>query len=184
MKMNRFGLALLSLMLTASTFQTQAQVSFSLNLGLRPTWGPAVSDRSDYYYLPDIETYYNVNNHQFIYMNNGHWVFSASLPYRYRNYDLYSGYKVVVNRPRPYLNFRNDRVQYARYKGFHNQQENFRDHNNRSDHRDNQGDHRDDHRDNGDHRDDHRDNGGDHRDGGDHGDHGGDHKDGDHHDGH
>ena len=30
---------------------------------------------------------------------------------------LYSGYKVVINEPRPYLNFTTHKVTYAKYKG-------------------------------------------------------------------
>lgn len=60
----------------------------------------------DYYYLPDIQAYYYVPQRQFIYQEGGRWVFAASLPDRCRSYDLYRGYKVVVNEPRPYL--RND----------------------------------------------------------------------------
>jgi hypothetical protein len=120
-------LGIVGLFLIAGITQTKAQLSISLNIGSQPTWGPTGYDRADYYYLPDVESYYNVSNHQFIYLSNGHWVFSASLPGRYANYDLNSGYKVVVNRPRPYLNFNQDRVQYAKYRGYHGKQPVIRD---------------------------------------------------------
>lgn len=116
-----------TLMLTAVHSSSSAQISLSINIGTQPTWGPVGYDRADYYYLPDVESYYNVSTHQFIYLNNGRWVFASNLPGRYSNYDLYSGYKVVVNRPRPYLNFSQDRVQYGRYRDYHGRQTIIRD---------------------------------------------------------
>ncbi|KHJ37490.1 hypothetical protein PBAC_23340 [Pedobacter glucosidilyticus] len=94
----------------------QSQVNINVNIGSQPAWGPVGYDRVDYYYLPEIESYYNVPSRQFIYLSNGNWVFATSLPTRYRNYDLYSGYKVVINSPRPYLHFRDHRVRYSKYK--------------------------------------------------------------------
>jgi len=94
-----------------------AQVSVSINIGSQPTWGPVGYDYVEYYYLPDIETYYYVPRRQFVYLNNGNWVFATSLPSRYRSYNLYSGYKVVINEPRPYLHYTTHKVKYAKYKG-------------------------------------------------------------------
>jgi hypothetical protein len=95
-----------------------AQIRVNINIGNQPTWGPVGYDHVDYYYLPDIETYYYVPTRQFIYFNNGRWIFSASLPYHYRNYNLYSGYKVVMNEPRPYENFYRHRSEYSRYRNY------------------------------------------------------------------
>ncbi len=47
--------------------------------------------------MPDIEAYYNVSQHQFVYLDDGRWIFAAALPERCRDYDLYRGYKVVIN---------------------------------------------------------------------------------------
>ncbi len=116
-----------SMLLLGTTVQSKAQISFHINIGTQPVWGPEGYDQADYYYLPDIESYYNVSTHQFIYMDGGRWIYANNLPPRYANYDLYSGYKVVVNRPRPYLNFNQDRVQYARYKGYRGHQVVIRD---------------------------------------------------------
>ena len=38
----------------------QAQVSLSVNIGTAPSWGPAGYSNVDYYYLPDIEAYYDI----------------------------------------------------------------------------------------------------------------------------
>ena len=113
-----------AIFLSAVVFkQASAQIRLhvNINIGSQPVWGPVGYDYAEYYYLPDIETYYYVPSHQFIYLSNGRWIFAASLPPRYRNYDLYSGYKVVVNEPRPYLHFDEDRTRYAGYRGNHNQ---------------------------------------------------------------
>jgi len=152
-----------SILLLCTTVQSKAQISFHLNIGTQPVWGPEGYDQADYYYLPDIESYYSVSTHQFIYMSGGRWIYANNLPPRYANYDLYSGYKVVVNRPRPYLNFNQDRTQYARYRGYNGHQVVIRDSKDeryhggrggnphgmppgqekRQDNRDNRGDHRD-----------------------------------------
>lgn len=102
-------------------YRAAAQISVSLNIGSQPLWGPVGYDHAEYYYLPDIECYYNVPRRQFVYMDGGRWIFSSSLPPRYRNYDLYSGYKVVVNSRDPYRNFARDRQQYARYRNVRTQ---------------------------------------------------------------
>ena len=99
----------------------QAQLSVRVNIGTPPTWGPAGYNSVRYYYLPDIESYYDVQNSMFIYYSGRSWIHSRTLPARYRNYDLYGGYKVVMNDyrgNRPYDNFRQYRVKYAKgYRG-------------------------------------------------------------------
>jgi hypothetical protein len=91
-------------------------VNVSINIGAQPLWGPAGYDVVEYYYLPDLQMYYYVPSHQFIYLNGPNWVFVNSLPARYSGYDLYSGYKVVINEPKPYLHFNAHKVKYAKYK--------------------------------------------------------------------
>jgi hypothetical protein len=98
------------------TASAQVRVNVNVNIGSQPRWGPYGYNYVEYYYLPDIETYYYVPSRQFIYLSGGHWVFSYSLPPRYSRYDLYSGYKVVVNEPRAYRHFHRHRVNYAGYR--------------------------------------------------------------------
>ena len=111
----------------SSVFSSNAQVSVNINIGSQPMWGPVGYDAVQYYYLPDVQAYYYVPTHQFVYFSGNNWVFAANLPGRYRNYDLYSGYKVVINEPRPYLHYRTHRVQYARYCGYRGHQMAIRD---------------------------------------------------------
>lgn len=91
----------------------KAQVNVQVNIGAQPQWGPIGYDYVDYYYLPDIEAYYYVPTRQFIYMEGDRWIFAANLPYHCRNYDLYSGYKVVINGRDPYRNHFDYRRRYA-----------------------------------------------------------------------
>ncbi len=127
--MKRIAVALLIVTgCSLSSMQATAQVSISVNIGSQPMWGPSGYDRVDYYYLPDVEAYYYVPRQQFIYLDAGRWVFAANLPGRYRGYDLYSGYKVVINEARPYDHFYDHRNRYARYRGWRGRQECIRDH--------------------------------------------------------
>jgi hypothetical protein len=99
----------------------QGQISVNVHLGSPPQWGPADQPTARYYYLPDVEAYYDIQTSMFIYLNNGIWIRRAYLPPQYRNYDLYNGYKVVMTNYRgntPYTNFREYRTKYAKgYRG-------------------------------------------------------------------
>ncbi len=99
-----------------------AQVEQDNNIASQPTWGPTGYDHVDYYYLPDVECYYSVGTRQFISLSGGRWIFTAQLPTQYSKYDLFSGYKVVINKPRPFLNFTEDKVAYEKFKGKVNEQ--------------------------------------------------------------
>lgn len=113
-------------MLAASVTETKAQVQVNVNLGI---WDPpAEYSGVNYYYLPDVESYYYVPTHQYVYLDGGTWVFRKTLPTRYRTYNIQTGYKVAVNRPRAYTYFNDDRSRYARYKGKHEKQVIIRDH--------------------------------------------------------
>ncbi|QEM07416.1 hypothetical protein DIU31_029385 [Mucilaginibacter rubeus] len=98
-----------------------AQISLNINIGSQPAWGPVGYDHVDYYYLPDIDSYYDINAHQYVYFDNNVWVHGAMLPPRFGNYDVYRSYKVVVNERTPWI--RNDvyKRKYASYKGRHDQ---------------------------------------------------------------
>ena len=95
----------------------QLRVNVNLNIGNQPDWGPTGYDYVDYYYMPDMDVYYNVPQHLFIYPEGGRWVYTRALPPRYNGYNLYNSYKVVVNKPRPYLHPDVYRREYGRYKG-------------------------------------------------------------------
>lgn len=110
-------------MMVLSSHSVKAQLSVGLNINItqQPLWGPTGYDRVDYYYLPDIDLFYDVPNRQYIYSSNNQLIFSKSLPYQYRNYNLYKSYKVVVNDEKPYRHADEYRLRYAGFKGRHDQ---------------------------------------------------------------
>jgi len=101
---------------------TNAQITFKVNFAIQPIWGPVGYDYVDYYYLPDIEVYYNVPRQKYIYMEDGNWVTRSYLPPRYRDYDMYNARKVVINEPRPYLHHQDYKAKYASSNERSNQQ--------------------------------------------------------------
>jgi hypothetical protein len=119
--MNKKLLLVLALITGSIAFEAAAQVHINVNIGVRPAWCPVGYEQAAYYYMPDIDAYYDVPQRQFIYLQGGDWVFAGALPGRYRNYDLYHCNKIMVNEPRPYL--RNDfyRRRYAGYRGHPNE---------------------------------------------------------------
>ena len=106
-----------------------SQIRVNVNIGTPPQWGPVENRDVQYYYLPDVEAYYDVPSAMFIYYNGSSWIRRAQLPAKYRNYDLYHGYKVVMNDYRgnaPYTYFKEYKMKYAKgYRG--KAQKNFRD---------------------------------------------------------
>lgn len=94
-----------------------AQLSVSINIGAPPQWGPVGFTEVRYYYLPAIEVYYDIQTSMYIYYSRGAWVHRHDLPRRYRNYDLYHGYKVVMHDyggDTPYVYFKEHKVKYNR----------------------------------------------------------------------
>ncbi len=99
----------------------EAQVSVNVQIGSQPSWGPSGYSNVNYYYLPDVQSYYDIRASQFIFFSKGKWYKSSHLPIQYRNYDLYNGYKVVLTNykgNRPYAYFNDHKVKYFKgYKG-------------------------------------------------------------------
>jgi hypothetical protein len=106
----------------------QVKVSFNINVGSQPQWGPSGYDRVEYYYLPDLDMYYNVPNRKYTYLQGNRWITVNSIPQQYRNYDLYKGYKVVVNEQNSWNRDNTYKTRYAAYRGNNNQM-NLRDYN-------------------------------------------------------
>lgn len=111
-----------------SASNMEAQISVSFHIGSPPQWGPVGYDNNvRYYYLPDLEAYYDIKSSMFIYYSSGEWIYRTRLPFRYRNYDLYNGYKVVMSDYRgntPYIHHQDYKNKYAKgYRG--KEQKNF-----------------------------------------------------------
>ncbi|MDP4265012.1 MAG: hypothetical protein Q8941_20965 [Bacteroidota bacterium] len=115
---------IVTLLLSGFVFESataQVRVSLRANIGIQPGWGPVGYDHVDYYYMPDIDAFYYVPSHQYIYQERGRWIFATSLPYRFHDYDVNNSYKVVVNDSRPYRHAETYRTKYAGYRGNHDQ---------------------------------------------------------------
>jgi len=93
-------------------YQPPAQVA-------APDWAPPYTfdPMIQYYYLPDIEVYYDVWHHEFVYMENGSWLFSPVLPAIYAGYDLFHGHTVILDRQvhRPWIHHELYAAHYPRY---------------------------------------------------------------------
>lgn len=99
------------------TSMLTAQVSININVGTPPPWGPAGYTHVRYYYLPDVEAYYDVRTGIFIYFGGQTWVRRATLPARYSGYDLYRGYKVVMpdyHGNTPYIHYKEHKMKYRK----------------------------------------------------------------------
>lgn len=117
--MKNLKLIAIAIVLFFASNSMQSQVSVNVNLGKQPSWGPVGYSAVNYYYIPDIQAYYDVRATQFIYLNGGTWIRSSRLPQQYRNYDLNRGYKVVLNDyhgTKPYSQYKYHKQKY--YKGY------------------------------------------------------------------
>ena len=82
-----------------------------------PDWAPAYYPGVRYYYIPDIETFYDLSNQDFVYLDDGQWLFSNDLPPMYAGFDLYGAYIIALNRDvfNPWMHFHLYLSNYPRY---------------------------------------------------------------------
>ncbi|PJE45649.1 MAG: hypothetical protein CUR34_12470 [Sediminibacterium sp.] len=102
--------------------ENKSQIKVNVNIGNQPVWGPTGYDYARYYYLPDLDMYYDVNRREYVYNENNQWLYINHLPDRYRNYDLFKGYKVVFKEDRPFENHAVHFVKYKKFKNNHQQE--------------------------------------------------------------
>lgn len=98
---------------------SQAQIDVKVNLGTPPVWAPANRVATQYYYLPEVDSYYDVPASRFIYAKNGTWVRSERLPARYSNYNLKRGKVVYLTDYKgktPYVFNKKHKVKYVTTK--------------------------------------------------------------------
>jgi hypothetical protein len=98
----------------------QVSISAGINIGSQPDWGPVGYDNAQYYYMPDIDAYYDVPRHQYVYNDNNVWIHAGVLPSRF-HFDRYNSYKVVVNERNPWEHHADIRARYAGFRGRHDQ---------------------------------------------------------------
>jgi len=82
-----------------------------------PQWAPPYYPGARYYYLPDIECYYDLSANEFIYLYDGQWNYSRTIPYMYSNFQLDNCFTVVLSTEvyRPWLHHQYYVSHYPRY---------------------------------------------------------------------
>jgi len=91
--------ALLIILLSLSQCTVNMQNQPARPNVVTPPWAPAYDNVGmvRYYYFPDIECYYDVWNQDFIYFEDGNWMFGATLPPSYSWYDLNTAFIVLLD---------------------------------------------------------------------------------------
>jgi len=88
-----------------------SQVSINVNIGT-----PAPR----YYYLDDIESYYDIQESQYIFLSGGRWIHARRLPASFGYYNMNTRHKVIIKDYRgnsPNIYYREHRIKYP--KGTH-----------------------------------------------------------------
>lgn len=86
------------------------------NIERQPDWGPAGYPLAEFYYIPALDLYYDVERAEFRVEENGRWIAVKQLPERSEGSDLYACYKVVMNGAEPWRNHRNHTFVYDGYR--------------------------------------------------------------------
>ena len=86
------GAALVGAVALFAAPAVQAQGGVNINIGA-PAWGPQVPYGTQYYYIPEIDGYYDLHTQQYIVYQDGYWV---PLPELY-GYDPYQFHPVIVD---------------------------------------------------------------------------------------
>jgi hypothetical protein len=65
----------------------------------QPAWAPDYDNMGmvHYYYFPDWGMYYDVRTSEYVYMEEGNWLFSPQLPGMYSSYDLNNAYVIGLD---------------------------------------------------------------------------------------
>ncbi|MDD4921707.1 MAG: hypothetical protein PHS30_04410 [Bacteroidales bacterium] len=110
------------ILLSASIFTGCGLYSYTAGLQTttsyaNPQWAPPYYSGARYYYLPDIESYYDLSVNEFIYLRNGVWVYSQSMPSMYADFDLNNCFSIVLNVDvyRPWMHHQYYVSHYPRY---------------------------------------------------------------------
>lgn len=91
------------------------------------------ADGDDYYYLPDVDAYYDISNQLYFFMDGDRWVSAPYLPGRYHDFDWRYARHYEVRGHRPFM--RNDFYR-ERFNGFAGGNPDWRMHDNRFNHGD------------------------------------------------
>ncbi|MBC6991604.1 hypothetical protein [Hymenobacter sp. BT491] len=85
---------LLGLLLAGVAAPAQAQVSINIQT---PGWGPPVRSNAQYYYIPEIDAYYDLYDRSYVFFDGVNWLRSYQLPVAYQGYDPYQFHPVVID---------------------------------------------------------------------------------------
>lgn len=108
---------ILTLVLFCCCGLSQAQVAVNVNIGSAPAWAPPTPAGVEYYYLPDIDSYYDVRTTEYIYVTNGRWNRSRTLPVAYRTYHHSPSRTIIINDYHGRSPWVNHKVHKVKYKG-------------------------------------------------------------------
>ena len=113
----RYIIGLVVTLLFVSYGEAQVHRNLNANLGLQPGWGPTGYDHVEYYYVPDIDAFYSVPHHKFIYFERGRWITCSSLPARFGDVNLYKSFIVVVPETTPFRYHTMYKEKYSTFRG-------------------------------------------------------------------
>jgi len=82
-----------------------------------PVWAKAAPANVNYYYLPDLDTYYDVPAKRYIYMNNGTWVKRSTLPTWHKGYNMANSNPVYLTDYKGRTPYKLYKVHKVKYKG-------------------------------------------------------------------
>jgi hypothetical protein len=84
---------------------------------VNPKWAPEYYENVRYYYLPDIECYYDLSIGEFVYLRNGRWYNSRYFPSFYYDFNLDNCFVVILNSNvyKPWLHHQYYITHYPRY---------------------------------------------------------------------
>lgn len=85
------GAALVGALALLAAPNVQAQVGININIGA-PAWGPRVPYGTQYYYIPEIDGYYDLYSQQYLVYDGGYWVPLQQL----YGYDPYQFHPVAI----------------------------------------------------------------------------------------
>ena len=96
--------ALLGLLMLGSAPAARAQVRVGVQLGA-PGWGPQVGPNMQYYYIPELNAYYDLYNQAYLFFDGYNWISSYALPPTYAGLDPYQFHPVPLAYvgPQPWL---------------------------------------------------------------------------------
>lgn len=116
-KLSLLAFAMLSfLMFSASDLQGQNYQAAPVGYD-NPQWAPPYYPGVRYYYLPDIETYYDLESREFVFLYNGQWCYSQECPSVSMGFDLNTCFAIAldINVYQPWMHHHYYISHYPRY---------------------------------------------------------------------